>query len=117
MDDPGVAVGCNGDLRVGGVVPPPSALTGSWDASLAGLLMPVMPNSPRSRRTTGVWVLSVLVDDRRAMGAAGAAAAAAGQHRWPRWAAGEAPAPPRARRNLLPRARRHRLGRAAGGIS
>src|SRR3954464_12962782 len=79
--------------------------------------MPVMPDSPRSRRTAGVWVLSVLVDDRRAMGAAGAAAAAAGQHRWPRWAGGEAPAPPGAGCDLLPGARRHRLGRAAGGIS
>src|SRR4051812_31201276 len=75
-----------------------------------------MPDPPRSRRKSGVWVLSVLIDDRRAVEAAGAAAAAAGQHRRSRRSTGEAPAPAGAGRDLLPGARRNRLGGAAGGV-
>jgi DDE superfamily endonuclease len=69
-----------------------------------------MSDPPRSRRKAGVWVLSVLVDDRRTVGAARADADAARQYRRPRRAAGEAPAPAGARHDLPRRARRHRLG-------
>src|SRR3954471_19779903 len=42
-----------------------------------------MPDPRRSRQASGLWLLSVLVADRCAVGAAGAAAAAAGQCRRP----------------------------------
>src|SRR4051812_14830471 len=75
-----------------------------------------MPDPPRSRGKAGVWVVSVLVDDRPAVETAGAAAAATGQHRRARRTTGEAPAPAGAGRDLLPGAWRHRLGGAAGGV-
>src|SRR3954447_7835697 len=67
--------------------------------------------------TVGLRVLSVLVDDRCAVGAAGAVAAAAGQPRRAGGPAGEASAPPGAGRDLLRRPWWHRLGGAAGGVS
>src|SRR3982751_5192003 len=65
--------------------------------------------------TVGLRVLSVLVDDRSAVGAAGTAAAAAGQPRRAGWPAGEASAPPGPGRDLLRCPWWHRLGGAAGG--
>src|SRR3954462_11350875 len=67
--------------------------------------------------TVGLRVLSVLVDDRSAVGAAGTAAAAAGQPRRAGGPAGEASAPPGAGRDLLRCPWWHRLGGAAGGVS
>src|SRR4051794_16355642 len=66
--------------------------------------------------TVGLRVLSVLVDDRSAVGAAGTAAAA-GQPRRAGWPAGEASAPPGPGRDLLRCPWWHRLGGAAGGVS
>src|SRR3954464_11073629 len=88
--EPGVAARSRDELLVGRVVPTPSDLTRSSDVSVAGLLVLVMPDPPGSRPQPGVRFLSVLVDDRCAVGAGGAAAAAAGQHRRARRAAGEA---------------------------
>src|SRR3954471_13078708 len=59
--------------------------------------------------TVGLRVLSVLVDDRSAVGAAGTAAAA-GQPRRAGWPAGEASAPPGPGRDLLRCPWWHRLG-------
>src|SRR3982751_2643930 len=67
--------------------------------------------------TVGLRVLSVLVDDRSAVGAAGTAAAAAGQPRRAGWPAGKASAPAGPGRDLLRRPWWHRLGGAVGGVS